>query len=143
MVASLMFAATSDDVEQARREVAAQIAFYASAKTYAPLLERIGFAAEGEAIRDALAARLEAMVAAVSDRMIDALAVAGTPQTSGTAASLRGGARSRDPVRPSFHLPPERLLESALGLIDRPLLLSPAPVRRHSTDRNLQRCSTR
>jgi probable F420-dependent oxidoreductase len=119
-VASLVFAAASDDVEQARREVASQIAFYASAKTYAPLLERIGFAAEGAAIRDAFHSRdADAMVAAVSDSMIDALAVAGTP------AEIQAGLRRYEGLLdhailyvPSFRLSAERVRESALALID-------------------------
>jgi probable F420-dependent oxidoreductase len=119
-VASLVFAAAADDVEQARREVASQIAFYASAKTYAPLLQRIGFAAEGAAIRDAFRSRDgDAMVAAVSDSMIDALAVAGTP------AEIRAGLRRYEGLLdhailyvPSFRVSAERVRESALALID-------------------------
>jgi probable F420-dependent oxidoreductase len=119
-VASLVLAAASDDVAQARREVAAQIAFYASAKTYAPLLETIGFGAEGARIREAFGrGDLAAMVAAVPDRMIDALAVAGTPE------DIRDGLRRYEGLLdhvilyvPSFRLSPERVRESALGLID-------------------------
>jgi probable F420-dependent oxidoreductase len=119
-VASLIFAATSQDAEQARREVAAQIAFYSSVKTYAPLLETIGFAAEGERIREAFARRdLDAMVDAVSERMIDALAVAGTPQ------DVRDGLRRYEGLldhailyAPSFRLTPERVLASAQGLVE-------------------------
>jgi len=118
-IASLVFAAASDDAEQARREVAAQIAFYSSAKSYAPLLERIGFAAEGAAIREAFhRGDLDAMVAAVPERMIDALAVAGTPR------DVRDGLRRYEGLldhailyAPSFRLSPERVGESALGLI--------------------------
>jgi probable F420-dependent oxidoreductase len=118
-VASLVFAAVADDAEQARQEVAAQISFYASVKTYAPLLERIGFASEGETIREAFARRdLKAMVAAVSDRMIDALAVVGTPR------DVRDGLRRYEGLldhailyAPSFQLSSERVRESALGLI--------------------------
>ena len=118
-VASLVLAASSDDADQARREVAAQIAFYCSVKSYAPVLERIGFAAEGEAIRAAFARRdLDAMVAAVPDRMIDQLAVAGTP------ADVRAGLRRYEGLldhailySPSFQLTPGRVRESALGLI--------------------------
>lgn len=118
-VASLVFAAVHDDAEQARREVAAQIAFYASAKTYAPILERTGFASEGAAIRAAFAAGdLDAMVGAVTERMVDALAVAGTP------TDIRGALRRYDGLldhvilyTPSFRLTPERVRENALGLI--------------------------
>jgi probable F420-dependent oxidoreductase len=119
-IASLVLAAVSDDVELARREAAAQIAFYASAKTSAPLLETIGFGAEGAAIREAFArGDLAAMVAVVTDRMIDTLAVAGT------AADVRAGLRRYEGLldhailyAPSFRTSPGRVRESALGLID-------------------------
>ena len=119
-VASLVFASVHEDAERARREVAAQIAFYGSAKTYAPLLERAGFAAEGEAIRTAFAAGdLDAMVAAVPDRMVDAFAVAGTPD------DVRSGLRRYEGLldhailyAPSFRLTAERVQENTLDLID-------------------------
>ena len=118
-VASLVFAAVHEDAEQARREVAAQIGFYASVKTYAPLLERTGFAAEGEAIRAAFArGDHDAMVAAVPERMVDALAVAGTPDD--VRAALRRYDGLLDHVilyTPSFRLSPERVRRSALDLI--------------------------
>jgi probable F420-dependent oxidoreductase len=118
-VASLVFASVHADAEQARREVAAQIAFYASAKTYAPLLERAGFAAAGEAIRDAFVRHdLDAMVAAVPEAMVDALAVAGTPD------DVRSGLRRYEGLldqailyAPSFRLTPERVQDNTLDLI--------------------------
>jgi probable F420-dependent oxidoreductase len=126
-IASLVLAAVSDDAETARHEVAAQIAFYASAKTYAPLLETTGFGAEGEAIREAFGrGDLAAMVAAVPERMIDALAVAGT--SDDVRAALRRYEGLLDHVIlyvPSFQLAPERVRESALGLID--ACAAPAP----------------
>lgn len=119
-IASLVFAAVHDDPEQARREIAGQIAFYCSVKSYAPLLETIGFAPEGEAIREAFARRdMDAMIAAVPEKMIDALGVAGTAQ------DVRDGLRRYEGLldhailyTPSFGLDPRRVRESVLGLID-------------------------
>ena len=119
-VASLVFASVHEDAELARAEVAAQIAFYATAKTYAPLLERTGFGAAGEAIRAAFArGDVDAMVAAVPERMVDALAVAGT------AADVRAGLRRYEGLldhailyAPSFRLTPERVHANTLGLIE-------------------------
>lgn len=119
-VANLVFASVHEDAEIARREVAGQIAFYSSVKTYAPLLDRIGFAREGERIREAFARRdLDAMVAAVSDRMVDALAIAGAP------GDVRAGLQRYEGLldhailyTPSFGLTPERATANALGLID-------------------------
>jgi len=119
-IASLVLAAVSDDVAQARREVAAQIAFYASAKTYAPLLQTIGFGAQALSIREAFGrGDLAGMVAAVTDRMIDALAVAGT--VDDVRAGLRRYERLLDHAIlyvPSYQLSPARVRESALGLIE-------------------------
>jgi probable F420-dependent oxidoreductase len=119
-LASLVMAAAHDDAEQARRELAAQIAFYFSVKTYGPLAERIGFAAEAARIREAFGRRdLDGMVAAVTDPMIDALGVAGTP------SDVRNGLRRYEGVldhvilyTPSFQVGAERVRESALAVID-------------------------
>jgi probable F420-dependent oxidoreductase len=118
-VASLVLASIDDDPDVARREAAAMLAFYASAKTYAPVLERIGFADEAAAVRDAFArGDEEAMVAAIPDRMVDALAVAGRP------ADVRSQLRRYEGLLdhailyvPSYRISPERLRENALALI--------------------------
>lgn len=119
-VASLVFAAVHEDAEVARREVAAQIAFYSSVKTYAGLLETIGFADEGEQIRDAFGAQeFDRMVAAVSDRMIDALGVAGTPQDVRDQLRRYEGLLDHAILyTPSYGLSPERVDANARGLIE-------------------------
>jgi probable F420-dependent oxidoreductase len=66
------------DVAAARRAAAATIAFYATVNTYEPLFA--GFPKQVASIRDALVQKnTAAMVAAVTDNMIDAFAVAGPP----------------------------------------------------------------
>jgi probable F420-dependent oxidoreductase len=80
-VAGLVLVSAAADPEQARREVAGQLAFYCSPKTYRYALEVAGFADAGERIRAAFARRdFAAMVAAVPEEMIDAMAIAGTPE---------------------------------------------------------------
>jgi probable F420-dependent oxidoreductase len=79
-VCGLVICAVADDEEQARREVAGQLAFYCAPRAYTTVLERQGFADAGNAVREAFAeGDHEAMVKAVPDAMIDRLAVAGTP----------------------------------------------------------------
>lgn len=119
-IASLVFASVHEDAEVARREAAAQIAFYSSVKSYAKLLETIGFGAAGEAIREAFGrGDLDAMVAAVPEAMVDALAVAGTPDDVRAALRRYDGLLDHAILyTPSFGLTPERVRESALGLID-------------------------
>jgi probable F420-dependent oxidoreductase len=119
-VCAVVICAVADDEEQARREVAGQLAFYAAPKAYAAVLERQGFAEAGGAIRAAFAAGdHDAMVAAVPDAMIDALAVAGTP------AQVTERLRRYDGVLdhvivypPSFRLAEKRCAELVESLIE-------------------------
>ena len=115
----MVICAVHDDPQIARREAAQQIAFYSSVKTYEHVLDVSGFARQGAAIRDAFARRdLPAMFAAVTDDMIDAMAVAGT------AAEVREGLRRYEGVldhivlySPSIGLAPERIAENLGNLI--------------------------
>ncbi|MEZ5076827.1 MAG: LLM class flavin-dependent oxidoreductase [Solirubrobacterales bacterium] len=118
-VASLVIAVVDEDAERARRQAAAQIAFYASAKTYAGLLETCGFGAEGEAIREAFGrGDMEAMVAAVSDRMVEAIALAGTADEVRAAAGRYEGLLDHLILyAPSYGISPERALGNAEALV--------------------------
>lgn len=79
-IAGYVICSVADDAERARRDAAAQIAFYVVVRTYAPLVELEGFAEPVAAIRDAWKRRdPEAMIDAVSPEMLAAMAVAGTP----------------------------------------------------------------
>jgi probable F420-dependent oxidoreductase len=79
-IAGYVITSVADDGDRARRDAAAQIAFYVVVRTYAPLVELEGFTAEVAAIRDAWKGRdHDAMIAAVSPAMLDRMAVAGTP----------------------------------------------------------------
>ena len=70
----------SDDVEQARREARAQVAFYYTTRLYHSILEPHGWRETGEAIAAAFRkGDFSAMVDAVSDEMVDAISIAGTP----------------------------------------------------------------
>ena len=75
----IVICAISDDADRARREAAAQLAFYAAPKTYAGVLDVAGFAGAGDTIRTAFAAGDHAaMAAAVPASMVDVMAAAGT-----------------------------------------------------------------
>lgn len=79
-LATYTLAVADEDEERARREAAAMIAFYGSVKSYGRLFDVCGFPSEAKAIQAAFAARdLKAMIAAVSDDMVDEFALAGTP----------------------------------------------------------------
>ncbi len=118
-LATYALACADDDEALARRDAAAMIAFYGSVKTYARLFAFSGFAREAEAIRAAFARRdADAMIAAVTDAMVDELALAGTP------AQVAEGLRRWDGVvdhvalsPPTFRVPPERVAGNLRALI--------------------------
>jgi alkanesulfonate monooxygenase SsuD/methylene tetrahydromethanopterin reductase-like flavin-dependent oxidoreductase (luciferase family) len=115
----IVICAIADDAEQARREAAAQLAFYAAPKTYGPLLETSGFGAAGAEIRAAFAERdFDRMTAAVPQAMIDAMAAAGT--AAQVRARLEAAAEVFDHVvvyPPSFGLSEARCDQLAAELV--------------------------
>jgi probable F420-dependent oxidoreductase len=103
-IAGYITTSVSDDRDQARRDGAAIIAFNSTVKTYRAVHRVSGFEAEAEAVRDAWSrGDFAGMAAAVTDQMIDAIALAGTP----------------DEVRARFE-------ERWDGVYERPLLWPPA-----------------
>jgi probable F420-dependent oxidoreductase len=118
-VCTYTLAVADPDEARARREAAAMIAFYGSVKSYGGLFEVCGFGHEAAAIQAAFKARdPDAMVAAVTDEMVDEFACAGTP------AQVREGLRRFDGLvdevalsPPSFRVSPERAGEILAGLI--------------------------
>jgi probable F420-dependent oxidoreductase len=118
-IVGMLLCSANEDEAVARREVAAQIAFYAAPRAYAPMFEASGFAAEAERIRQAFAAGdHQAMLGAVSDEMLDAIGVAGTPD------QVRAGIARRDDdfdhlalYSPSFTMSLERVQQNTLDLI--------------------------
>jgi alkanesulfonate monooxygenase SsuD/methylene tetrahydromethanopterin reductase-like flavin-dependent oxidoreductase (luciferase family) len=96
-VAGLVICSVAEDEAQARREAAAQIAFYAAPRTYGTVTEVAGFADAGERIREAFGSRdFDAMAAAVPDAMVDAMSASGTPAQ--VAAKLEEFGRHMDHV---------------------------------------------
>jgi probable F420-dependent oxidoreductase len=99
--------AVGKDRAAARRAAAATVAFYATVKTYEPLFKT--FANEYRRIQEADSkGDTAAMVDAVSDQMIDAFTVAGTPDEA--AASLAAYAELADSICLS---PPDQLIDPA------------------------------
>lgn len=77
----MIICAVSDDSAAARRAAAVQIAAYATRRASDAMLEFNGYTEETAAIREAFARKDYAtMTAAVSDRMLDDIAVFGTPK---------------------------------------------------------------
>ena len=118
-IAAMVICAVSDDEEEARKEAAAQLAFYAAPRTYGTVVEAAGFAAAGEKIRAAFAARdIPAMVAAVPDEMVDSMAAAGTPKQVQAKLAEFGRHAGHVIIYPvSFGLTDERSRQVTAGLL--------------------------
>lgn len=102
-LAPYVICSISDDVEKARNEVRAQIAFYYTTAMYHSILDANGWREQGETIAAAFkAGDMKAMVEAVNDEMIDEIAITGPP----------------DEVR--------QRLEQWRGLTEQPLIYSPS-----------------
>ncbi|HKP90565.1 MAG TPA: LLM class flavin-dependent oxidoreductase [Thermoleophilaceae bacterium] len=103
-IAGYLTCSVGPDREQARREAAAIVAFNSTVKTYQVVHRLHGFEPEVEAIRSAWkSGDFAGMAEGVSDRMLDTIALAGTP----------------DEVR-------ERYEERWAGVYERTLLWPPA-----------------
>ncbi len=80
-IAAYVLCAVSDDLEWARRAAANQIAFYAVVRSFDGILHLHGFDAEVAEIREAFRRGDTATAAAaVSERMLDTIAVVGRPE---------------------------------------------------------------
>ncbi len=79
-LAPYVICSVADDREQARREARSQIAFYYTTRLYHRVLDVHGWRGIGEQISQAFRKMdFRAMEAAVTDELVDAIAVAGTP----------------------------------------------------------------
>lgn len=120
-LAGYVICSIADDIEVARREAKAQIAFYSVVKTYRPMLESQGWGGAADRIRSAwLRGDSEEMIRAVPDDMVDRLAVAAEPP--GAVEQLaRTAAGACDDVLlypPAFLVDPARLAENVDAIID-------------------------
>jgi len=80
-LAGYVITSISRDRDQAREEARRQIGFYATTLTYNSILDLHGWETEKEAIRSAFRSfDLAGVARAVSDEMVDQIAVAGTPE---------------------------------------------------------------
>lgn len=127
-IVGMLMCSVNDDEELARREVAAQIAFYTAPKAYGPMMKASGFAAEAGHIRQAFADNdHEGMIRVVSDDMLDAIGVAGTAQQ--VADGIQRRASDFDHIglySPSFTMTAERVRENLLALVEAGAAVQPA-----------------
>lgn len=110
----------SEDVDRARREVKLQIAFYATTRTYAPILELHGRGALIPELRSAFDARdKERMVELIDDDLCDEIAIAGTPDEARDRIQQWEGVADRVLIAPPWYGPDfQRLIEIGQAIID-------------------------
>lgn len=90
-------AINDDDPERAVADARRMIAFYLTVKTYDPYVEHHGWTDQVAAIREAFArGDTHAMGAAVSDDMLEQIAVCGTTADGRATLARRGGSLPRD-----------------------------------------------
>jgi probable F420-dependent oxidoreductase len=116
----VLICAVADDADQARREAAAQIAFYVAPKAYGPVMEASGFGDEAAAIQSAFRAKdHSAMIDAVSPAMLEQMAAAGTLEdVRDQVARLEKRYEHAALYSPSFTLSPERVRENTFALVE-------------------------
>src|SRR3954451_5295648 len=79
-IADWLVVAIDDDADQAREDAKRQIAFHSTVRTYDGILDMHGFGETAAVIRELWRSfDLAGMTALVTDEMLDAMAVAGTP----------------------------------------------------------------
>jgi alkanesulfonate monooxygenase SsuD/methylene tetrahydromethanopterin reductase-like flavin-dependent oxidoreductase (luciferase family) len=117
---AFMIAAVADSTEQARNEARGQIAFYYTTRLYHSILKPHGWEAAGEAIAGAFRrGDFKAMAAAVTDEMVDEIAIAGTPDE--VRDQLKAWAPFADEVilySPSVGMRPERVQDNVDAIVD-------------------------
>jgi probable F420-dependent oxidoreductase len=115
-----VIAAVADSTEQARNEARGQIAFYYTTRLYHSILKPHGWEAAGEAIAGAFRrGDFKAMAAAVTDEMVDEIAIAGTPDE--VRDQLKAWAPFADEVilySPSVGMRPERVQDNVDAIVD-------------------------
>ena len=110
----------SDDVDMARREVKLQLAFYATTRTYSPILELHGKAHIVPELRAALDAKdKERMIELIDDDLCDEMAIAGPADECREKVKAWSDAADRLIVAGPWYGPgPGRMMENYAALID-------------------------
>lgn len=120
-IAGYIICAVDDDGAAARRDAKAQIAFYSVVKTYGVVLRLHGFESQVAEIREAWSQRdHERMVSAVTDEMLETIAIAGTPEEARDqyAANFQGVYEQPLLYSPSFGLSAGRLEGNLAAIMD-------------------------
>ena len=108
----------SKDAETARREAALQIGFYATTRTYRPVLARYGFEELVQPLRDAHAVADFAAMTQISLPMVNTLAIAGEPDECRERVGAFDGVADRVILGGAWVGPQDRIAENHRSLIE-------------------------
>ncbi len=119
-LAPYLLCSIADDPDLARREARAQIAFYYSTRLYHTILDVHGWRPLGEAISAAFRKMdFKAMSDAVTDELLDAVAIAGRPdEVRDRLREWEGLTNQVLLYPPSVGVSPERLAENLDAIVD-------------------------
>ncbi|MGH2812786.1 MAG: LLM class flavin-dependent oxidoreductase, partial [Actinomycetota bacterium] len=119
-LAQQVIASISEDPEVAKREVKQQIGFYATTRTYTPVLARHGFEEVVPELREAYAAKdMDRLASLVSDEMADTFALyGGADEVREKARQFEGLADELVLGGPWYRIDPARLSENYRALLD-------------------------
>jgi probable F420-dependent oxidoreductase len=119
-IADWLLVAVADDEDRAREDAKRQIAFHATVKTYDRILDLHGFTEVAAQIRDLWRSYdLAGMTALVTDEMLDAMAVAGTPAECRERVAERAPSADRLLLgAPAVATDPGRMREYHEALVD-------------------------
>lgn len=120
-IAGFIICSIDDDGDLAREEARRQIAFYSIVRSYEPIMVMHGFEAAAAEMRAAWARNdIEAMTAAVSDKMLETIALAGTADEVTDQMAARFAGRYEQPLlySPSFGLSPERFQDNLTAILE-------------------------
>ena len=120
-IAGFVICSVDESSEQAQRRAKAQIAFYSVVRSYAPILAMHGFESHAAEIREAWARRdAEAMISAVSDDMLETIAIAGTPEEARQQMSEKFSDRYEETLfyAPSFMVKSGDFEDSLIAILD-------------------------
>jgi alkanesulfonate monooxygenase SsuD/methylene tetrahydromethanopterin reductase-like flavin-dependent oxidoreductase (luciferase family) len=117
--AALVCVAVDSDEAQARQWARHQIAFFAQIPYFEVIMGPHGLWEPAEAVRDAAAAGdVPAMVGAVTDEMVDKLAVAGTPDQCRKRLEDWSDLDTALLLAPSYYLPQEEIAANYRAIAD-------------------------
>jgi probable F420-dependent oxidoreductase len=117
-ISTSLIVQVSDDVQEARRGAAVQLGFYATTRTYRPVMAMHGFDDLVEPLREALSRNDFKQLAEIAEPMVDSLAIAGNRDYCRERIGAYEGLVDRIILGGAWVGPQDRVVENHLALIE-------------------------